>query len=460
MERYIAIGSLVVNVIVLLVVWLKGNNQGSTRRLEGQLKGLEGHFERIERTMREQMAEFREATSHGDRLAREEQARAFQSFSEMMQRGLADAHAQMQQAFANQHRATLDAIGEMSRQHKALLDTFQKQLAELTAMNERKLEHVRDTVERKLTVLQEDNSKQLEQMRMTVDEKLHQTLEKRLGESFQLVSERLELVHKGLGEMQSLASGVGDLKRVLTNVKTRGTLGEIQLENILEQVMSPEQYQRNVAIKKGSQERVDFVVRLPGKDKRDQPVLLPIDAKFPLEDYQRLMDAQEAGDLAAATEAAKLLESRIKQEAKAIQEKYLSPPDTTDFAIMFLPIEGLFAEVLRKSGLWDSLQRDYRVVVTGPTTITALLNSLQLGFRTLAIQQRSSEVWKLLGAVKTEFGKFGDILEKTQKKLKEASNTIDTAASKSRSIERKLKQVEAVPSLEADEILELTDGVV
>lgn len=224
--------------------------------------------------------------------------------------------------------------------------------------------------------------------------------------------------------------------------------------------MSPEQYQRNVAIKKGSQERVDFVVRLPGKDKRDQPVLLPIDAKFPLEDYQRLMDAQEAGDLAAATEAAKLLESRIKQEAKAIQEKYLSPPDTTDFAIMFLPIEGLFAEVLRKSGLWDSLQRDYRVVVTGPTTITALLNSLQLGFRTLAIQQRSSEVWKLLGAVKTEFGKFGDILEKTQKKLKEASNTIDTAASKSRSIERKLKQVEAVPSLEADEILELTDGVV
>ncbi len=460
LERYIAIGSLVVNVIVLLVVWLKGNNQGSTRRLEGQLKGLEGHFERIERTMREQMAEFREATSHGDRLAREEQARAFQSFSEMMQRGLADAHAQMQQAFANQHRATLDAIGEMSRQHKALLDTFQKQLAELTAMNERKLEHVRDTVERKLTVLQEDNSKQLEQMRMTVDEKLHQTLEKRLGESFQLVSERLELVHKGLGEMQSLASGVGDLKRVLTNVKTRGTLGEIQLENILEQVMSPEQYQRNVAIKKGSQERVDFVVRLPGKDKRDQPVLLPIDAKFPLEDYQRLMDAQEAGDLAAATEAAKLLESRIKQEAKAIQEKYLSPPDTTDFAIMFLPIEGLFAEVLRKSGLWDSLQRDYRVVVTGPTTITALLNSLQLGFRTLAIQQRSSEVWKLLGAVKTEFGKFGDILEKTQKKLKEASNTIDTAASKSRSIERKLKQVEAVPSLEADEILELTDGVV
>lgn len=464
MLEYLAIGSLAVNVIVLLVVVFKGNGQASTRRLAGQMTSLERDvqrdLERIEKTIREQISESRDADNQSARMAREEQASALKSFSEVIQHSLAEGHVQTNHALANQHRSTLDAIGEMFRQHKALLDTFQKQLAELTAMNERKLEQVRDTVERKLTVLQEDNSKKLEQMRLTVDEKLHQTLEKRLGESFQLVSDRLELVHKGLGEMQTLASGVGDLKRVLTNVKTRGTLGEIQLENLLEQVLSPEQYQRNVAVKKGSQERVDFAIRLPGKDKHDKPVLLPIDAKFPLEDYQRLMDAQEAGDLAATIESAKLLENRIKQEAKSIQEKYLSPPNTTDFAIMFLPIEGLFAEVLRRSGLWDSLQREYRVVVTGPTTITALLNSLQLGFRTLAIQQRSSEVWKLLGAVKTEFGKFGDILEKTQKKLKEASNTIDSAASKSRAIERKLKKVEEVPALEVDEILEIQEGSV
>jgi len=350
-------------------------------------------------------------------------------------------------------QAMLAAVRELSEQQKGLLDSFARQLAALTQLNEHKLDKMRETVEQRLTVLQQDNTQKLEQIRSTVDEKLHQTLEQRLGDSFRLVSERLELVHKGLGEMQTLASGVGDLKKVLGNVRTRGTLGEIQLQTLLEQILSPGQYQSQVEVKSGSGERVDFAVVLPGRDDSAQAVLLPIDAKFPLGDYQQLVDAQEAGDGAKTAEAGRALEVRIKTEAKSIREKYVNPPGTTDFAILFLPVEGLFAEVLRRPGLWDFLQREYRVVVTGPTTISALLNSLQMGFRTLAIQKRSSEVWKLLGAIKTEFGRFGEILEKTQKKLKEASNTIDTAAVRSRAIERKLRQVEAVPQTQASAVL-------
>ncbi|MBE3555319.1 MAG: DNA recombination protein RmuC [Thermicanus sp.] len=336
-----------------------------------------------------------------------------------------------------------------------LLESFSNQLTELTRLNDEKMERIRGTVEGQLTSLREENGKKLEEMRQTVDEKLQSTLEKRLGESFRLVSERLELVHKGLGEMQTLALGVGDLKKVLTNVKTRGTLGEIQLEALLEQILSPEQYEKNVAPRKGSGERVEFVVKLPGKKGENEgTVFLPIDAKFPLEDYQRLQEAEERGDATKTQEALKHLEARIRQEAKRIQEKYISPPDTTDFALLFLPVEGLYAEVLRRPGLWEELQRVYRVVITGPTTLTALLNSLQMGFRTLAIQKRSSEVWQLLGAVKTEFHRFGTILEKTQKKIQEASNTIEDAAKKSRTIERKLSSVEALPEEEVPTLLE------
>src|SRR5690606_17748789 len=263
---------------------------------------------------------------------------------------------------------------------------------------------LRESVEKRLGDLQQGNEKKLEEMRLTVDEKLHKTLEQRLSDSFRQVSERLELVHKGLGEMQSLAAGVGDLKRVLTNVKTRGTWGEIQLGTLLEQVLTPEQYERNVATRGGSRERVEFAIKLPGRD--DKPLWLPIDCKFPLEDYQRLQEAQEAVDPVAVEAASKALESRVRLEAKTIAEKYVDPPNTSDFALLYLPIEGLYAEVLRRPGLFDALQRDYRVTVCGPTTLTAIRNSLQMGFRTLAIEKRSSEVWEILGAVKTEFGKF------------------------------------------------------
>lgn len=336
--------------------------------------------------------------------------------------------------------------------------TFSERLEKLTQMNDKKFEELKEKVEQKLQTLQESNSLKLEEMRVTVDEKLHSTLEKRLGESFKLVSDRLEQVHKGLGEMQTLAVGVGDLKKVLTNVKSRGTWGEIQLENLIDQLLTPEQYAKNIATKKGSGDRVEFAIKMPGRGSDKNEVLwLPIDAKFPMEDYQRLQLAQDAVDLVAIEEASKALENRIKGEAKTIFDKYLDPPNTTDFALMFLPVEGLFAEVLRRPGLIEKIQSEYKVVLTGPTTLTAILNSLQMGFRTLAIEKRSSEVWSLLGAVKTEFGKFGDILEKTQKKLAEASNTIDDASKRSRAIERRLRDVQELPQGEKQIRLELDE---
>jgi DNA recombination protein RmuC len=328
----------------------------------------------------------------------------------------------------------------------------------MTRLNGEKLEKMRRTVDSQLGVLREDNSKKLEQMRQTVDEKLQSTLEKRLGESFKQVSERLEQVYKGLGEMQTLATGVGDLKKVLTNVKSRGTWGEIQLGNILEQILTPDQYDTNVATRKNSSERVEFAIRLPGQSTdRESVIWMPIDSKFPQEDYQRLIDAQEAADKDLADKSIRSLETRIKTEAKNIKEKYIDPPYTTDFGIMFLPVEGLYAEVLRRPGLCDTLQRDHRVVVTGPTTLAALLNSLQMGFRTLAIEKRSSDVWEVLGLVKTEFGKFGDVLAKTKKKLQEASNTIDSAEVRSRAIERKLRKVQEVPQDDADGPLDMIE---
>ncbi|MBR6688982.1 MAG: DNA recombination protein RmuC [Clostridia bacterium] len=320
----------------------------------------------------------------------------------------------------------------------------QNAITNLTQLNETKLENIRKSVEDRLTSIQKDNGEKLEKMRLTVDEKLQSTLEKRLSESFKIVSNNLESVQKGLGEMQSLAKGVGDLKNVFTNVKARGYWGEIQLANILEQFLTPEQYLTNVKTKDKSNDFVEFAIKLPGKNNIDT-VLLPVDSKFPIEDYSRLVAAEESGDLEAIDESRKKLETQIKKCAKDINEKYLDPPYTTDFGIMFLPTESLYCEVIRNTDLCETLSQKYRVVISGPSTFVALLNSLQMGFRTLAIEKRSSEVWELLGIVKTEFTKFGDLLEKTNKKLVEISNTMSDATRKTRTIERKLKNVEALP---------------
>ena len=309
---------------------------------------------------------------------------------------------------------------------------------------EQRLENVRRTLEENLARLQQDNTAKLEQIRHTVDEKLHATLEQRLSESFKQVSERLEQVHKGLGEMQSLATGVGDLKRVLTNVKSRGTWGEVQLGALLEQILVPEQYARNVETRRGSGERVEYAIRLPGREGQKQ-VWLPIDSKFPTEDYERLTVAHERADPAAIEEAAKALETRIKLEAKKIRDKYLEPPETTDFAILFVPTEGLYAEVARRPGLADFVQREYRVTIAGPMNLNMIVNGLQMGFRTLAIEKRASEVWQLLSGVKAEFARFADVLARTKAQLQTVANTIDQAETRTRQIERKLKDVEGLP---------------
>ena len=337
-------------------------------------------------------------------------------------------------------------------------DTLAEQLRLLSEANERRLNEVRQAVDARLVSLQQGNELKLDQMRATVDEKLHATLEQRLGQSFRLVAERLEQVHKGLGEMQGLARDVGALNRVLTNVKTRGVFGEVQLAALLQQVFTPEQYATNVATVPGSNERVEFALRLPGRAESSHggdgaPLWLPIDAKFPREDYERLLDAAERGDAVALEVSAKAIESRLRHEARAIRDKYLAPPHTTDFAILFLPTEGLYAEALRRPGLADTLQREWKVMLAGPTTLLALLNSLQMGFRTLALERRSAEVWEVLGAVKTEFGKFGDVLAKTRKKLEDASNTINLAETRTRVMARQLRGVEALPEARAQQLL-------
>jgi len=428
---YILVGLNIVTLITVIFLYFKAlKPQSNNKMMESHFLVLEKGMDKMEKSLREEIVHNRQESHTLNKSNREE-------ISAIM--------VQMNQSMIAQ-------MGQVAQQQNALLDTFSKQLAQLTSMNEVKLDKVKETVEKQLQSLQEDNSRKLEAMRATVDEKLHATLEKRLGESFKLVSDRLEMVHKGLGEMQSLASGVGDLKKVLTNVKSRGTLGEIQLENLLEQTLTVEQYQKNVITKQGSNDRIEFAIELPHRDGSGHKVLLPIDSKFPIEDYQVLVDAQEQGDVVLAQDALKKIEVRIKREAKTIREKYIDPPYTTDFAIMFLPIEGLYAEVLRCKGLWETLQRDYKIVVTGPTTLSAFLNSLQMGFRSLAIQKHSSEVWEVLGAVKTEFARFGDILDKTKKKLQEASNTIDSASVRSRAIERKLKNIEALPESHEPEL--------
>ncbi|KAF1054367.1 MAG: hypothetical protein GAK41_00597 [Burkholderia gladioli] len=356
----------------------------------------------------------------------------------------------MRDGLHQQAQLARDEQGAALRHFGAVLN---QQLVQLTEANDRRIGEVRATLEQRLKDIEANNAAKLDEMRRTVDEKLHATLEQRLGESFRLVSERLEQVHRGLGEMQTLAVGVGDLKKVLTNVKTRGTWGEVQLEALLEQMLTPDQYAKNVATVPKRSERVEFAIRLPGKQHDSQPVWLPIDAKFPREDYERLIDAQERADAAVVEEAARALEIRVRAEAKTIAEKYVSPPHTTDFALLFLPTEGLYAEILRRPGLSDLLQREYRVTVAGPTTLTALLNSLQMGFRTLAIERRSSEVWQVLGAVKTEFGKFGDVLARTKSQLETVTRSIEAAEQRTRVMNRKLKDVEALPGDDAAGLL-------
>jgi len=336
----------------------------------------------------------------------------------------------------------------ISQLQKNQLDLFADQLQKLILSNEQKFESLQSKVAAHLKEIQQSNENKLEQMRKTVDEKLHDTLEKRLGESFQLVSNQLDIVSKGLGEMRTLANGVGDLKKVLTNVKTRGTWGEVQLENLIDQILTPDQYAKNISTKVGSNDKVEFAIKLPGKENKASNIWLPIDAKFPIEDYQRLLEAQENGNVEMVNEASKALEIRIKTEAKKISEKYIDPPNTTDFAFMFLPIEGLYAEVLRIVGLTDKLQRENKIIIAGPTTIYALLNSLQMGFKTLAIEKRTSEVWKILNSVKNEFNKFGEILEKTQKKIREANDTIESATKATKKIERQLQQVESTKGID------------
>jgi len=421
------------NVIILgmMIVFFMKISADKKQDTKAEYGILGSNIDRLERGLKEELARSRGEFGVSSKALREEIGNSVKGFTDSVGKQMAGT----------------------SQLQVSQSEILVKQLQTLTTANEQRMDKMRETVEGQLKAIQLDNSKKLEEMRKTVDEKLHETLEKRLGESFKLVSDRLEQVHKGLGEMQTLASGVGDLKRVLTNVKTRGTWGEIQLGNLLEQVMASEQYAQNVVTIPGSNDRVEFAIKLPGRDKEGTIVWLPIDAKFPQEDYQRLLEAQEQANVVMAEEAGKALENRVKNEAKDIAAKYISVPHTTEFGILFLPTEGLYAEVLRRPGLFDVLLREYKVVISGPTTLAALLSSLQMGFRTLAIERRSSEVWSLLGAVKTEFGKFGDLLDKTGKKLQEAGNTIDNAARRSRAIERKLKDVQELPQAEADELL-------
>jgi DNA recombination protein RmuC len=424
---------LVIAVIILLRLLQKSPEAGLTM-LASRLDAFEKAQERTERVIREEVALNRDELGKAAKELRQEVVATLKGITE----------------------TTTKTMGELAHIQKARLEVMSTAIEKLSDSNEIKLEAVRLTVEGKLQSIQMDNAKQLEQMRQTVDEKLQGTLEKRLGDSFKQVSERLELVHKGLGEMQTLATGVGDLKKVLTNVKTRGTWGEVQLGALLEQVLNPDQFATNVATKDGG-ERVEFAVRLPGQGSdRDETVLLPIDAKFPVEDYQRLLEAQEKADVEGVEAAGKQLENRIKACASDICTKYLNPPKTTDFGILFLPIEGLFAEVIRRTGLTEAIQRECRVVIAGPTTLWSILSSLQMGFRTLTIQKRSSEVWNLLSAVKTEWTRYGDVLDAVQKKINQASDTIEKAKVRSRAVGRKLKDVQELPANEVTALLPQT----
>jgi DNA recombination protein RmuC len=391
--------------------------------LDARLDAIQEAQERTDRSLRDEIARSRADQQMQAHQERTELAVTLKAFGETVQRNMT----------------------EIAKLQNEQMESFSRQLSLLTSLSERKMEEMRGQIDAKLKQIQEDNARQLDRMRETVDEKLQGTLERRLGESFKQVSERLELVHQGLGDMRQLAAGVGDLKKVLTNVKTRGTWGEVQLGALLEEMLSPEQYARNVKIHEHGSDFVEFAIKLPAQDDTAEPMWIPVDAKFPLEDYSRLVEAQERADAAGAEEALRQLDAGIKKAAKDISQKYLLPPKTTDFGIMFLPSEGLYAEVIRRQALVQQLQRDHHIVVVGPSIFAAFLNALQMGFRTLAIQRRSGEVWKVLGEVKTAFGRFGDALDAVHKKLEQAATSVEDARKKSKTLQNKLRSVEALP---------------
>lgn len=409
----------------------------------------------------ELLATLADGTERSERALRQEVADSARSTRQELGQNFASFQAALVQQGAEATRtqnAQIDAFAQqLTLMQKTLADTLNTQLQGLSESNARRLAEVRTTMETQLAQLQQTNTAKLDEMRKTVDEKLQSTLEARLGESFKQVADRLDQVHKGLGEMQTLAIGVGSLQRVLTNVKTRGVFGEVQLEALLEQVLTTEQYAKQVETKPRSGQRVDFAVRFPGRSADGAPVWLPIDAKFPRDDYERLIDAHERADVLAVEVAGKALEARIRSEAKSIADNYLAAPHTTDFAILFLPVESLYAEVLRRPGLMDAVQRQHRVTLAGPTTLLAMLNSLHMGFRTLALEQQASEVWKVLGAVKTEFNRFGEWVERIKEQVAKASDTIDKADTRQRQMRRALKGVEALPELQAQALLPAVD---
>ena len=425
-------GLLLLLILQLVLLWRSGR------------AGDDGAADKVDALLRGETARLRSELGDMNRQQRQELAGSIDAIRQLLDERF--------KAFLEDSR---NGRREAAQGLQLFSNGLTQQLSALTESNAQRMNEMRATLEGKLKDIQADNALKLEEMRKTVDEKLHATLEQRLGESFKLVSDRLEQVHKGLGEMQSLAAGVGDLKRVLTNVKTRGGWGEVQLESILEQIFTADQFSKQVPVKPSSRDAVDCAVRMPGRNADDAPCWLPIDAKFPMEDYERLLDAQERADTEAIKSAGAQLERAVRIQAKSISEKYIAPPHTTDFALMFLPTEGLYAEVIRRPNMVDSLQREFRVVLSGPTTLIALLNSLQMGFRTLAIEKRSSEVWKVLGSVKTEFGKFGDVLDKVSEKLDQAQKQIEQTGVRSRAIERQLRNVEALPADASDPLQSL-----
>jgi DNA recombination protein RmuC len=431
---------------LVLVIWLLARRQPTPDHsdLLRVLATMGAASERTERELRHEIAE-------SSRGARQETAQAFATF----QRSLVQQGAEATRT----QNAQLDAFSlQLASLQKTLADTLNTQLQGLSDSNARRLSEVRSTMETQLAQLQQSNAAKLDEMRRTVDEKLQSTLEARLGESFKQVADRLEQVHKGLGEMQTLAVGVGNLQRVLTNVKTRGVFGEVQLEALLEQVLTPDQYAKQVETKPRSGQRVDFAIRFPGRGDDGAPVWLPIDAKFPRDDYERLIDAHERADAAGAEQAAKALEARIRTEAKSIADNYLAAPHTTDFAILFLPVESLYAEVLRRPGLMNAIQRQHRVTLAGPTTLLAMLNSLHMGFRTLALERQASEVWKVLGAVKTEFERYGEWVARIKEQVAKASDTLDKADTRAKQMRLALRKVEALPEAQSQALLPTTSG--
>lgn len=442
----------VVNMFILLSLRQKNQDYGP-------LIELKGSFDTFERSNREGMNSLRTELLSISSDNRKELSESIKAQNEILIAQTSKSREELTNSFDTlKKQFNNDAAANREEQKKALNDlseSISRKMTDLISTQQKEAENSRKTLETQMDQIRQNNDTKLEQMRQTVDEKLHDTLEKRLGESFKQVSERLELVHKSMGEMQSLANGVGDLKKALTNVKTRGVLGEIQLGNLLEEILTSEQYEKNFRPNKNREERVEFAIRLPGNSEEQESVYLPIDAKFPIEDYHRIMDAYDSGDLAAVESARKNLVQRIKNCAKDICDKYLNPPVTTDFGMLFLPFEGLYAEVLRNAGLFESVMRDYHIIICGPTTTAAVINSLQVGFRTLAIQKKTSEVWKILASIKQEFGKFGTILEKTQKKLQEASNNIEEASHRSRQIEKRLDKVQELPVEDSEHILDI-----